>query len=139
MNITELYDKNRIVLDTNVIISASLSRNGASAKIYRMFLNGVLTLVYCNKIITEYEDVLYRPHLKIPSDDSDIVMEAIRLHGEEIWPLPSDHAMIDEDDRIFYDTAKSSGAYLVTGNKKHFPNEPFILTPTAFLSLQQVN
>jgi predicted nucleic acid-binding protein len=63
------------------------------------------------------------------------VIAAIRQHGEEIWPLSSVHAMIDEDDRIFYDTAKSAEAYLISGNTKHYPNEPFILTPAAFLAL----
>ena len=41
--------------------------------------------------------------------------------------------MIDETDRIFYDTAVSSGATLITSNKKDYPNEPFILTPAEFL------
>jgi len=39
----------------------------------------------------------------------------------------------DEDDRIFYDTAKSANAVLVTGNKKHYPDESFIMTPAEFL------
>ncbi|MDR3270840.1 MAG: hypothetical protein LBT32_04945 [Peptococcaceae bacterium] len=43
--------------------------------------------------------------------------------------------MIDEDDRVFYDAAKSVGAYLITGNIKHFPQGPFILTPLAFLEV----
>ena len=41
--------------------------------------------------------------------------------------------MIDEDDRIFYDTAKTAKAYLITGNKKHYPQENFIFTPADFL------
>jgi len=43
--------------------------------------------------------------------------------------------MIDEDDRKFYDTAKSVGAWLISGNLKHYPKEDFIKTPTEFLSL----
>ena len=56
----------RVVLDTNVVVSASLSRNVNPAKIYRMFLAGLLTLIYCDEILAEYEDMLYRPHLRIP-------------------------------------------------------------------------
>ena len=77
-----------------------------------------------------YEDVLYRPQLRIPCDDANIVMDAIRLHGERGWPVASIGFMPDEDDRVFYDAAKSAGAYLITGNTKHYPHEPFILTPT---------
>ena len=74
----------RVVLDTNVIVSASLSRDGKPANIYRMFLAGKLTLVYCEEILAEYEDVLYRPHLKIPINDADIVIAAVRQHGEKV-------------------------------------------------------
>ena len=48
-------------------------------------------------------------------------------------PVTSLVPMPDEDDRIFYDTAKESGAFLITGNKKHYPDEPFIMTPSDFL------
>ena len=41
--------------------------------------------------------------------------------------------MLDEDDRVFYDIAKIAGAYLITGNLKHYPSKPFILTPSVFL------
>jgi hypothetical protein len=41
--------------------------------------------------------------------------------------------MPDETDRKFYDTAKAAGAMLITGNTKHYPDEPFILTPAAFI------
>ena len=125
----------RAVFDTNVIVSALLSRNGNPANIYRMFLAGTLTLVYCEEILIEYKDVLYRPHLKIFPSDADIVMAAISQHGERVSVITDTNPMLDEDDRIFYDTAKNTGAYLITGNIKHYPSEPFILTPSAFLAL----
>jgi predicted nucleic acid-binding protein len=43
--------------------------------------------------------------------------------------------MPDEDDRVFYDAAKTADAYLITGNSKHYPKESFILTPSEFLKL----
>jgi len=129
----------RVVLDTNILVSALLTREGNPAKIYRMFLTQALTLVYCAEILDEYEDVIYRPRLKIPIADANIVMDAIRYYGEEIFIPVSRSSIIpmpDEDDRIFYDTAKTVGAYLITGNTKHYPSEPFILTPTEFLELK---
>jgi predicted nucleic acid-binding protein len=44
--------------------------------------------------------------------------------------------MPDEEDRKFYNVAKSSGAFLITGNIKHFPPESFIVTPADFLKVQ---
>jgi len=127
----------RVVLDTNILVSALLSREGSPAKIYRMFLTRALTLAYCTGILDEYQDVLYRPRLRILHDDADIVIAAVRQYGEKILPKPSINTMLDEGDRVFYDTAKCANAYLVTGNTKHYPIEPFILTPVAFLELKQ--
>ncbi|MDR1077764.1 MAG: putative toxin-antitoxin system toxin component, PIN family [Propionibacteriaceae bacterium] len=124
-----------VVLDTNVLVSALLTPLGNPAKIYRMFMTETIKVVYCAEIIAEYGDVLERPRLKIPADAAETVLAAIREHGEKIEPTPSTHDMVDEDDRVFYDTARSAKAYLVTGNTKHYPDEAFILTPTEFLSL----
>jgi len=123
----------RVVLDTNVLASALMTPSGNPAKVYKMFLAEELTLVYSEEIIAEYEDVLHRPRLRIPSEDADRVLEAIYLCGDLVAPNPSTNYMPDEDDRIFYDAAKCTGAYLVTGNTRHYPNELFKLTPTQFL------
>jgi putative PIN family toxin of toxin-antitoxin system len=123
----------RAVLDTNVLVSALMTPSGNPAKVYKMFFTRQLMLVYSDEIMLEYEDVLYRPRLRIPTDDADLVLETIRQHGELVAPTVSIASMPDEDDRIFYDAAKSSGAYLITGNTRHYPSESFILTPTEFL------
>jgi len=127
-----------IVLDTNVLVSALLSPEGNPAKIYRMFLTGVLSFIHSKDILKEYDDVLHRSRLKIPANEADTVLAAIRQCGKAVEPVASKHDMIDEDDRIFYDTAKSAGVYLITGNIKHYPREPFILTPTEFLTLHGI-
>ena len=130
-----MNNKYRVVLDTNILVSALLSPSGNPAKIYRMFLTGALALVFSADIFAEYQDVLHRPRLQIPANDAEIVLAAILQYGEKIEPTPSVNTMIDEDDRVFYDTAKTAGAYLITGNTKHYPQEPFVLTPTEFLEL----
>jgi len=125
----------RVVLDTNVLVSALMSPSGNPAKIYKMFFTGDLDLVYNDSILLEYDDVLHRPYFRIPDEDADKVINAIKLHGEHVESTPSSFPMTDEDDRTFYDTAKSNDAYLVTGNMRHYPYESFILTPTEFLEL----
>jgi putative PIN family toxin of toxin-antitoxin system len=125
-----------VVLDTNILVSALLSPLGNPAKIYKMFLTENLRIAYSSEILAEYNDVLFRPRLRIPTEEAAKVLAAIQEYGERIEPIPSTHDMVDEDDRVFYDTAKSAGAYLVTGNKKHFPEEAFIMTPANFLFTQ---
>jgi putative PIN family toxin of toxin-antitoxin system len=126
----------RTVLDMNVLVSALLSPLGNPAKIYRMFLTGTLDLVVSEVILEEYGDVLHRPRLNIPADDADTVLAAIRQYAEIVRPAPSDDVMSDEDDRVFYDAAKTADVYLITGNTKHFPQETFIITPAEFLAMK---
>jgi len=121
------------VLDTNVLVSALLTPDGNPAEVYKMFLSQTLRLVYSPAILAEYLDVLHRPRLKIPCEAADKVLEAIRRYGVVVEPAPSEQAMADEDDRAFYDAAKHAGACLVTGNKRHFPDDPFIVTPAELL------
>ena len=45
----------------------------------------------------------------------------------------------DETDRAFYEVAVSCKAYLITGNNKHYPEEPFIMSPAQFLALLDEN
>ncbi|MCL2054395.1 MAG: putative toxin-antitoxin system toxin component, PIN family [Oscillospiraceae bacterium] len=129
----------RAVIDTNIFVSALMSPNGKTAKIHKMFLSGAVKMIYNDDILAEYQDVFYRPRLKIPTSDADSVLVAVNNLGEKIHPAKSIMEMSDEDDRIFYDTAKCAGAYLITGNTKHYPNESFILTPAAFLELPENN
>jgi len=58
----------------------------------------------------------------------------LKMFGTQINPPTSTISLPDETDRIFYDTAKSSEAVLITGNIRHYPEEPFIMTPAEFLS-----
>ena len=44
--------------------------------------------------------------------------------------------MPDESDRVFYEVALSKeDAYLVTGNQKHFPVTPIVVTPAEMLEI----
>ena len=122
-----------IVADTNVIISAALSAKGSPAKIFKLFITHEITL-HCNKrILDEYTDVISRSYLKIPGEIQEEILARIKEYGIETEAGTSDMPLPDESDRIFYDTAKKAEAYLITGNKKHFPDEEFILTPAEFL------
>jgi len=124
----------KIVLDTNIIISAALSPNGNPAKIIELIHNKNEVQIYYNAdILAEYKDVLSRPRMNIADEIQTRIADAIINYGILIEPVKSSIAMPDESDRIFYDTAKASGAILVTGNSKHYPAEQFIMTPVDLL------
>jgi len=127
----------KIVLDTNIIISAALSPSGNCARIINLLADTKqAALFYAKPILAEYQLVLSRPQFGISPQIQEEIMEAINAEGKELKPIPSDITFIDESDRIFYDTAQEAGAILITGNKKHYPDENFIMTPVEFLRMQ---
>jgi predicted nucleic acid-binding protein len=86
-------------------------------------------------ILEEYRNVLSRKKFAFSSLQVSCLIEGIIRLGIAVENEPPGNvAMIDKDDRIFYDTAKKVPAYLITGNIRHFPKESFIVTPTQFLT-----
>ena len=119
-----------VVIDTNVIISAALSPKGKPAEIINVILSeDDIKIIYTEKIFNEYKKVLAYERLKINYKTQKRILDKIREIGISIEPVPSNVYMPDESDRIFYDTARDGGAILITGNARHFPSEPFVMSP----------
>jgi len=126
----------KIVIDTNIVISAALSHLGNPAKIINLVRNNEDIQLYYNMVIwAEYKKVLSYVRLNLPKEEQEKALESIQETGIIINPVTSKIPLPDESDRIFYDTAKACNAYLITGNIKHYPTEPFILTPAQFVAL----
>ena len=125
-----------IVLDTNIIVSAVLSPQGNPAKILNIIeADEDFQIYFSPEILIEYEEVLSQKRLNIVVETQNRICEAIKTIGILTYPSVSSMPLPDENDRVFYDTAKESGAILITGNMKHYPKENFIMTPAQFLSL----
>jgi putative PIN family toxin of toxin-antitoxin system len=123
----------KIVIDTNIIISAALSEKGNPAKIMNLVFDKAFKVYYSSEIMAEYINVLARPQFNFIPEKQQYFIEGIKRVGVLISPVISDVPLPDESDRVFYDVAKESGAILITGNAKHYPSESFILTPAEFL------
>ena len=124
----------RVVIDTNVIVSALLSPQGYPAQIVDMVFVGRLEPCYCAEILSEYAKVLARPRFAFSFEDQNRVVEGIRKYGASIEPTPCNISFPDASDRIFYEVATAANAHLVTGNAKHFPGESFIVSPAQYIS-----
>ena len=126
------------VLDTNVIVSALISRNAdaATVKVFQHFLNKNLTVLYNDEILKEYHDVLHRPKFRI---DKELISDLYNFIKEEGVPserVHSDELIPDPKDIVFYEVALSKqDAYLVTGNIRHFPKKPIVVTPAEMLEI----
>ena len=124
-----------IVLDTNIIISSRISAAGNTMKIMRLIADGQLNLYYNSEILNEYKRVLAYKKFNFSIESQKATIEDIENIGTIINPTASTILLPDESDRVFYDTAKAANAYLITGNLKHYPEEPHILTPTQFVEI----
>ena len=112
----------RVVLDTNILVSALLQPLGPSAQLFLRCLNGSLQLCLTGSIFAEYEEVISRPRLKRSPDVIAGTLRTIRDIG--LWVKPSARVTIcsDPDDDVFLECAQAANArYVITGNIKHFP------------------
>ena len=55
----------RVVLDTNIVISAAISAGGLPEAVFNLAINGVIQLCLSEAILVEYEEVLRRARLDI--------------------------------------------------------------------------
>jgi len=125
----------KVVLDTNILVSSLLSP-GPPAAIVDLVANGRIIPFFNDLILREYRDVLSRKKFGFSSMQIIRLIENITKAGMAFEKIPSGKIkMIDEDDRVFHDTALGTNSYLVTGNIRHFPPRPFIVTPARFLTI----
>jgi putative PIN family toxin of toxin-antitoxin system len=125
----------KVVFDTNVLVSALWTPGGNPAKIIALMPLGKILPCYTFPIMKEYREVLSRPRLKFSGTQTAELLALFEWYGLAVTAETSHIVMADESDRKFFDAAKTSGALLITGNKKHYPPEPFILSPAEFLKM----
>ena len=129
---------NLAVFDTNVFVSYfwnfwKSSKISAVKIAVRRILDNEVILVYSNAIIAEYRDVLGRAKFDFPQDEVVSFLHSITNNGLCVSPAPTPVHFTDPSDKPFYDAAVSSGAWLVTGNKRHYPDESFIVSPREYI------
>ena len=126
------------VIDTNVMVSAMISHNAASptVKVVEAIGQGELVPLYNEEIITEYNDVLSRAKFGFLHLSVARLIRTLMDKGIMMERLSSGETFTDASDAVFYEVALSKeGSYLVTGNKKHFPKAPIVVTPAEMMEI----
>ena len=126
------------VIDTNVLGAAAKTHkpNSSTSRILSLVFEGIIQPLVCEEILEEYEQILNLPALSIPSDISSAIISKFRLDGINPGRTPSPEEHPDPTDQIFYEICLSvEDAYMVTNNKKHFPQKPIVVTPSEMLVL----
>ena len=112
----------RVVLDTNIIVSALLVPAGTQAAVLLLALQGHVALYVSSPILAEYEEVLRRPRLKLTPQHIQEALAGIRKVAHHVTPTQTLSISAHESDNRFLECADAAQAdYLVTGNTRHFP------------------
>ena len=126
------------VVDTNVLVAAAKSHkpDSSASRILSLVFSGVIQPLVCDEILDEYMAILELPILAIPEDISAAILAKFKEDGLDPGRTPSLEEHPDPTDQVFYEIALSvEDAYMVTNNKKHFPQVPKVVTPSEMLLL----
>ena len=128
------------VVDTNVLVSAMLKIQSIPGQIANEALLGDLIPLLSDEILAEYREVLARPKFKFNQDNVEMLIEGIIDRGIFMDAVPIDELLPDSKDIVFYGVVMGGRtqldeAYLLTGNIKHFPVKPYIVTPKEMLEI----
>ncbi|MDO4340130.1 MAG: putative toxin-antitoxin system toxin component, PIN family [Eubacteriales bacterium] len=128
------------VIDTNVLVSAMLSSkdDSATVQVVSRMLRGEIIPIYSSIITKEYREVLSRRKFGFAGELVDYLLASVEKYGILVAPSSSGIVLPDMKDVPFYEVVlekRADSAYLVTGNIKHFPREPFVVTPRELLNI----
>lgn len=115
-----LIRPHRVVIDTNVVVSALLSPYRAAAQVIDLVLTGEVIALFDDRITAEYREVTARPRFRFEPYEVEHVLRILE-DGEHITARPLPVALPDPDDEPFAEVAIAGRAdILITGNARHF-------------------
>ncbi len=129
----------RVVLDTNVLVSAMLTPGSTCSDIVAQWDAGRFLVLVTGPVADEYDRVLHYANLNMPLEKIRSLLARIDAAAESVRPAEVEPDLPDPDDVIFFQCALGGAANcIVTGNKKHFPPKAChgmpILSPAEFLA-----
>ncbi|HEY1660491.1 MAG TPA: putative toxin-antitoxin system toxin component, PIN family [Candidatus Sulfotelmatobacter sp.] len=112
----------RLVLDTNILVSAALKPDGLQRAILTLALTRPARLYVTDAVVAEYKEVLARPEFKIKRGIRLQFMQLIKDRGRLVRAVRVLQEAQDPSDDKFLECADAAHAdYLITGNLRHFP------------------
>jgi putative PIN family toxin of toxin-antitoxin system len=129
----------RVVLDTNIIVSAALKLEGLQRTTLLLALTRPARLYVSADILSEYRMVLSRREFDIRKGLRQQFLQRIKDRSYLVSPARQIHVTSDPDDNIFLECADAARAdYLVTGNQRHFPRfwkQTKVVTSREFITM----
>lgn len=104
----------RLVIDTNIWISALLNPNGLPARVRRALEAGLFILVMSEPLFAEFAEVLARPRFArrygVTTDDVDQLIGLLRERSEVVSVKGTLQLCRDPDDDVVIETALNGNA-----------------------------
>lgn len=127
------------VIDTNVVVSSFLKKGSIPNEVVELALNGQIVPVLSDEILIEYREVLSRNEFELTEEMVTSFIDDISQRAIFLDRTPTNEHFIDLDDAVFYEVVmtvrEKDNAYLITGNLKHYPRKPFVVTPREMLEI----
>lgn len=112
----------RIVLDTNIVVSALLNPDGLPRIVLTVSVTRPARLYVSDDVLEEYKAVLARPRFAISRGSQLQFLQLLKMRARIVAPSRKLEVTRDPADNIFLECAEAAAAdYLVTGNQRHFP------------------
>jgi len=130
----------RIVLDTNVLISAILF-GGPPRDVLKLVISGTVGCSISLAILDELRDVLQRPKFKFSSEQSFNVLEELHTVCDIINPMVKIYVITEDpdDNKILECAVEAKSAFIVSGDRHLLDLVEFrgikILTPNAYIKM----
>ena len=114
----------RVVLDTNVLISACWSPGGLEGRLVTLVLEGQLTACVTEAVMAEYREVAQRPKFATRAVCFERTIAGLeRIAAVAIPGEPTTVATDPDDNRLLECAGGAAARWLITGNLRHFPGE----------------
>ena len=127
------------VIDTNVIVSSMLKGTSIPGIIVSKALDGPIIPLLNDEILEEYREVLSRNKFGLDETSVNDLIDSLKKRAIYLDRTESEEVFDDPNDVVFYEivmTARTATeAYLITGNKKHYPVKSFVVTPREMLDI----
>lgn len=127
------------VIDTNVLVSAMIKWDSVPGNVVELAFSGTIIPLLNKAIMKEYRNVLSRPKFHLPDEIINSVLDEIERLGIYVDASELNLTLPDPKDLVFYEVVmeerKSEDAYLVTGNIRHFPVKPYVVTPRQMMDI----
>ncbi len=130
----------KIVIDTNVIVSALIQRSYPNFIINELFIEQKFQLCISDELMAEYYEVLARPKFVKFQDffiRAESLLADIETKATKYFPTITLDLISDDDDNMILELADECGAdFVITGNTTDFTFTTYkqtkIVTPKEF-------